>query len=79
MTYKKFIEDWYDYILPDKEPEIRMGQSLMIYLEEIWPDEYYRIIEDDFRFNTNLDCFYKDSNIPNTMDHLEKNWHKYPN
>lgn len=78
MTYQKFIEDWYDTVLPDKEPEIRMGQSFMIYLSEIWVVEYNRIVMGNYQIESNIDCFYNDSIIPNTMKHLEKNWHKYP-
>ena len=79
MTYKKFIEAWYDTVLPDKEPEIRMGQSLMNYLCEVWVVEYNRIVMGNYQAEGNIDCFFLDSVIPKTMTHLEQVWHKYPN
>lgn len=79
MTYQKFIEAWYDTVLPDKEPEIRMGQSFMIHLQESWPEEYKRLSSVHYYAETNLDCFFLDSLIPKTMSHLEKIWYKYPN
>jgi hypothetical protein len=73
MTYKKFIDDWYDTVVPDKEPHLRLGQTLMSHLYNTWPAEYFRIT------NTTVDCFFRDDLIPETIKHLEKFWDRYPN
>ena len=51
----------------------------MNYLAGIWFEEYKRISSLDYYDETNIDCFYVDKLIPNTLKHLEKVWINYPN
>ena len=79
MTYNEFLENWNKNILPNKHEDERKGQSLMNYLGDVWFEEYKRISSIHFYDKTNIDCFYKDELIPNTLTHLEKVWINYPN
>lgn len=73
MTYTEFLQKWEQDILPNKEPYIREGQSLINFLGDIWIEEYKRIN------NTVFDCFHRNDVIPKTLAHLEKVWINYPN
>ncbi len=79
MTYEKFVETWKNEILPNKHPHVRDGQSLMNYLGDVWFEEYKRVSSQHFYSETDIDCFYRDSIITNTMNHLSKVWNNYPN
>lgn len=79
MTYTEFTQKWEQEVLPNKPDFIRKGQSLINFLGDIWLEEYKRISSVDFYDKTNIDCFYNDSLIPNTLNHLEKVWGNYPN
>lgn len=69
MTFNEFKTSWEETILPNEPEYIRKGQSLMNYLARIWFDEYCRITSDK-----ELDCYYVNSKIKNTLNHLEKVW-----
>jgi hypothetical protein len=73
MTYLQFKNKWEVEILPNKEPNIRKGQSLMNFLFNVSAKEYKRMA------NTDIHCFYNDDLINNTLEHLEKVWGNYPN
>ena len=78
MTFEKFNYNWEDNFL--NEPKyIRRGQSLMNYLFKVWKPEYDRITSGYYFPEENIDCFYINSFIPNTLKHLEKVWWRYPN
>jgi len=79
LTYQQFLEQWEQVVLPRKEKHIREGQCLMNYLGEKWIEEYKRISSLNFYDQSNIDCFYNDRLIPNTLKHLEKVWDQYPN
>lgn len=72
MRYTEFKNKW-EKLLPVKPPYIREGQSLMSFLAEVWLEEYKRIT------TTDVDCFYSDKLVNNTLEHLEKVWVNYPN
>lgn len=77
MTFKEFEDNLYDEILPSLDDNIRPGQAVMNYLNEVWPEEYSKISSN--YYNTNIDCFYNSRLIPNTLRHLESVWQFYPN
>jgi len=79
VSFEQFISTWYTRILPNKPYYIRLGQSLMTYLYDVWPAEYERILFDRFYIKKELDCFYLDSIIHRTLVHLGKVWNNYPN
>lgn len=79
MSYEDFLDNWSNSILPNKSDLEREGQSLINYLAEIWLEEYKRISSFHFYDETNIDCFYNSKLVPNTLQHLSKNWYKYPN
>jgi hypothetical protein len=78
MSFELFKQDFYEEILPNKPEYIREGQALMNYLGDIWIEEYKRISSNHFYDETDIDCFYNDKLIPNTLKHLEKVWKNYP-
>lgn len=79
MTFKEFKIIWETQILPNKEEYIREGQALINFLGDVWFNEYKRISSVHYYDETNIDCFFNDKLIPNTFEHLEKVWEKYPN
>lgn len=54
--------------------EHRKGQHLMLLLCKIWPDEYKRISSIDYYDRTDIDCYYNDELIDNTINHLQSVW-----
>jgi len=78
-TFHEFLINWELKILPQKDQMIRRGQSLMNYLELIWPEESKRISSIHYYDESNIDCFYIDDLIPSTLKHLENVWNKFPN
>lgn len=79
MTFKEFENNLYDEVLPNIDENTRIGQAVMIYLNEVWPEEYKRISSVHFYSNHNIDCFYNNRLVPNTLKHLELIWKNYPN
>lgn len=72
MTYKQFEEKFYQEVLPKKHSDCRKGQSLMNFLCDVWYMEYRRINN-----ILDIDCFYNDKHITNTLEHLKNNWHRF--
>ena len=79
MTFIEFKQSFQNDILPNKPEFIREGQALMNYLGSVWFGEYKRLSSVHYYDETNIDCFYNDKLIPNTLNHLEKVWENYPN
>lgn len=78
MNFQDFKNKWETDIKPNRHPDIREGQSLMNFLGEVWIEEYKRLSSVHYYDQTNIDCFYNDKLIPNTLNHLEKEWKNYP-
>ena len=78
MEYKDFAKKVETEILPNKQPFIRKGQAIMNYLGDVWIEEYKRLSSVHYYDQTNIDCFYNDDLISNTMKHLEKVWQNFP-
>lgn len=76
ISYEEFLAS-YELKVAEKEDHIREGQLLMNYLWDVWEDEYKRIASVHYYDKTNIDCFYNDKLIPNTLKHLEKVWGEY--
>lgn len=76
MTYLEFKHEFDTNILPNKPTFIRKGQAIINYLADVWFEEYKRISSEQYR---DVDCFYNDKLITNTLNHLEKVWSQYPN
>lgn len=76
ISFKEFIWNWEIQILPNKPKLIRVGQALMNYLATVWYEEYWRISSINYYDETNIDCFYNDELIPNTLKHLSNIWPK---
>lgn len=74
MRYQDFHNKFYKEILPNKDFNLRNGQTLMIFLSEVWFAEYKRMTA---KFAENVDCFYNDNLIPTTLSHLKNNWHNF--
>ena len=77
-TFEDFKAKYYRETIPNKHPDIRNGQALMTLLCNFWYEEYGRLSSLNYYSKTDIDCFYNDKLIGNTLNHLEKNWHKYP-
>ncbi len=75
MPFEKFKSSYYAS-LGIKAECIRNGQHLMNFLHGVWPEEYKRISALDYYGEHNIDCFYKDSLIENTLKHLEEIWNQ---
>lgn len=79
MTFTEFQEYWSTEGLSNKKSHIRDGQSLMIYLFEVWPKEYNRIVTDSsIDPDSVVDCFYNDKLIPVTLSYLKDRWKDFP-
>lgn len=74
MTFEEFNNNLENEIWIEKPDFIRKGQALMNYLYQVWSEEYNRISAIDYYDETNIDCFYNDKLIPNTLEHLKKVW-----
>jgi hypothetical protein len=74
MKYQDFHNKFYKEILPNKDFNLRNGQTLMIFLSEVWFAEYKRMTA---KFAENVDCFYNDNLIPAALNHLQNNWYKF--
>lgn len=71
ISFEQFKAEWLE--IRKSDPEfIREGQSLMNFLAAIWMSEYVRITG-----NADIDCYYRDSLIPNTLIHLEQQWKNF--
>lgn len=74
MIFKEFEAFYFNSILDQKPAYIRKGQALMNYLAEISLEEYNKITSLHYYDQTDIDCFYNDRLIPNTLKHLERVW-----
>ena len=72
--YQQFEQKFFNEILPNKPDYIRKGQALMNFLAEFDNEEYKRLSSAHYYDRTDIDCFYKDSLVPNTLDHLKSIW-----
>lgn len=73
MTYEEFEKGYFEEL--DIAPvELRKGQVLMNYLASVWMDEYKKISSVHYYDRTDIDCFYNDRLIPNTLKHLKEVW-----
>jgi len=79
MTYNEFFNYWQNNVLPNKHKDERNGQSLMNYLGDVWPKEYIRLTSVHYYDETDIDCYYNDKLIDNTLNHLSKIWYNFPN
>lgn len=77
MTFEQFKNSFYKDILPNKNFETRNGECLMIYLSEIWIDEYKRLRSSSYYRDYNLDCYHNDNLIPYTLNHLKNVWNNF--
>lgn len=78
MTYEKFIESFNEG-LKTKPKYIRPGQYLMNKLYKEWNAEYIKLSSVHYYDQTDIDCYYNDSLIENTKEHLKKVWINFPN
>ena len=79
ITFEEFEQKYLGEVLNKKPDNIRKGQALMNFLHDIWPEEYRRLSSIDYYDNKDIDCFYRDRLIPNTLKHLREVWKNYPN
>lgn len=78
MTFKEFEKEYFKEL--DISPNyLRKGQVLMNFLADKWFAEYKRLSSLDYYSQTDIDCFYNDRLIPNTLKHLGSVWDNYPN
>lgn len=78
--YNDFVNAYNNIILhEDNLKYIRKGQALMNYLAEVWYDEYKRISSLNYYDNDDIDCYYNDELINNTLNHLKNVWKNFNN
>jgi len=70
----KISFDDFMLLTEQKSNELRKGQHIMNTLHSVWPEEYKRLSSVHYYDRTDIDCFYNDSLIPNTLEHLEEIW-----
>lgn len=79
MKFEHFKELYFSKIVPEKPKTIRLGQALMNFLYDVWPEEYLRISSIHYYdHKANIDCYYRNELINNTLAHLEKVWQNFP-
>jgi len=78
MTFEEFEKQYLGKVLDEKPTHIRKGQALMNFLADEWRPEYVRLSSIHHYDRTDLDCFYNDRLIPNTLKHLKRVWKNYP-
>ena len=78
ITFKEFKTNWELDILPNTPKHIKKGQSLMNYLSTVWMEEYRRLSSVHYYDSCDIDCFFNDDLIDNTLKHLKKVWKNYP-
>ena len=81
ISFEEFKKRWEDNLTDIANicpTGLRKGQYLMTLLNHYWKEEYDRLSSIDYYDETNIDCFYNDELIPNTLAHLEKKWFNYP-
>lgn len=78
MKFEDFKNKFYSEIVDKKPKTIRMGQALMNFLYDVWPEEYIRISSTNNPDKDTTDCYYRNELINNTFAHLEKVWQNFP-
>jgi len=71
--YDKFTIEFYKYLRLQAQ-YLRIGQALMNFLFIFDKEEYEKITSAHYYDKTNVDCYYLDNLIPNTLEHLQKVW-----
>lgn len=74
MTFEEFKNNLENKVWSEVPSFIRKGQHLMNYLYLVWPEEHNRMCSLNYYDEPNIDCFYQDKLIPNTLEHLKKVW-----
>jgi len=75
LTFNDFVTYWNDtHNQHFHHFKSRRGQSLMNCLYIVWPEGYKRITNAHDKDGLNIDCFYNDDFIENTLKYLEKVW-----
>ncbi len=72
LTYQEFLVELYstwDHTI------LRKGQYLMNLLHKHWPEECHRVVASDIK-DKQINCFYNDNLVSNTLEHLSKVWPK---
>ena len=64
----------FNLLIEQKDTSLRKGQHIMNVLYTVWEEEYERLSSVHYYDKTDIDCFYNDSLIPNTLEHLEDIW-----
>lgn len=73
ITFEEFENKYFKEL--DLKPDyMRKGQILMNLLADIWNEEYKNISSVHYYDKTDIDCFYNDRLIPNTLKHLKSIW-----
>lgn len=74
--FARFVKEFYTVYLPTAPKGLRHGQSLMNFLYKFDEEEYKRIASINYYDRTDIDCFYVDELIGNTLVHLLDVWRK---
>ena len=64
--FKKFKKGWKKFLSDNSE--LRYGQSCIVYLKEFDYKTYSDI------FDTEYDCFYRDTITHSTLEYLKEKW-----
>jgi hypothetical protein len=67
INFEQFL-DKADKFYYENEFELRHGQAIMNVLHLVRSDLYKKITQ------TDLDCFYDDGTVKDTLDYLERIW-----
>lgn len=71
--YNDFILGFFIY-LRNQPNYIRTGQTLITYLDSFDKEECNNICSLHYYNRNDIDCFYVDKLIPNTLKHLQEVW-----
>ena len=76
MSEKKAKLSFDDFMLLTKQKpnELRNGQHIINTLHSVWELEYKRLSSVHYYDRADIDCFFNDDLIPNTLEHLEEIW-----
>lgn len=72
--FARFVTKFYSEYWPLQPKTMREGQSLMVFLHKFDIEEYNKIASINYYNNTDIDCFYNDKLIGNTLAHLLNIW-----
>ena len=74
--FAKFVTEFYSVERPNRK-FLREGQALMTFLNIFDTEEYNKISSLYYYDETNIDCFYIDELIGNTLVHLMNVWENH--